>query len=141
MTQFLWTFRTVSALSATDMNFGERLSYSLRMLVVGLGMVFASLCLLWLVLVISRYFLYDLPAKKKASKDALAEAVAKVAVPLPDLSSERPVVTGSEAGEDEIVAAITAAICAVRAEEGATGGFRVVSFRRADKGTAWNRKS
>lgn len=40
------------------------------------------------------------------------------------------------ANEDEgaVVAAITAAITAQRAEQGESGGFRVVSFRRRDNG-------
>ena len=45
--------------------------------------------------------------------------------------------------DGELIAVITAAIAAYRAsEEGLTGddvnGFRVVSFKRATKGRAWN---
>ena len=51
-----------------------------------------------------------------------------------------PVAPAAATGDAVIVAAITAAIAAARADEGLAGGFRVVSFRRADSSRAWNRK-
>lgn len=53
-----------------------------------------------------------------------------------DTSERAPVVQATPAAPSDdgaVVAAIIAAISALRAEEGKTGGFRVVSFRRVGK--------
>ena len=125
---------------AEAMPFGERVAYSLRMLIVGLGAVFAILALLWGVLVLSRILLHDMPARRREKK--LVEN-AKAAAP-----SQAPVVASAPAiqpaAQDTgaLIAVITAAISAAMAEEGTTppGGFRVVSFRRSSNAGAWNRK-
>ena len=105
-----------------NMTFADRASEALRVSVLGLGMVFAVLAILWLVLEIFRYVFYDLPNKgkldeKKPEKPAKTE-------PVP-----APVVTQVTASDDgEVIAAITAALCVVL-DKPATG-FRVVSFRK-----------
>ncbi len=105
-----------------NMTFADRVSEALRVSLLGIGMVFAVLAILWLVLEVFRYVFYDLPNKgkrdeKKPEKSAKAE-------PAP-----APVVTEVAATDDgEIVAAITAALC-VMLDKPATG-FKVVSFRK-----------
>lgn len=131
----------INALAATAMSLGERVAYSLRMLVVGLGMVFVVLAILWGVLALSRIFLHDMPARRRAEESGEKKAVqAKpAAAPAP-----APVKTPAPAAQNDgaLIAVITAAISAAMAEEGTTpaGGFRVVSFRRVSGNHAWNRK-
>ena len=128
---------------AEAMPFGERVAYSLRMLVVGLGAVFAILALLWGVLVLSRILLHDMPArrrKKKLAQNAKAATPSQepAVAPAPAAPAAQP--AAQDAGA--LIAVITAAISAAMAEEGTTpaGGFRVVSFRRSSNAGAWNRK-
>ena len=128
----------LAAQAATDMPFDERLAYSLRMLIVGMLMVFAVLTLLWGVLVISRYFFYEIPKRRKESKTEVAEN--KLEHIAPATPEPAPVAAAPAADDAALVAAITAAIAAALAEDGYTGGFRVVSFRRAENSRAWNRK-
>ena len=99
---------------------------------LGLGMVFAVLAILWFALCIFKIvFAKDNTKAKKTEKTSPAP----VAEPAPE------VVTQTDDGE--LVAVITAAIAAYRSsEEGLTGeaagGFRLVSFKRAAGGRAWN---
>lgn len=102
---------------------------------LGMGMVFAVLAILWLILsVFKLIFAGKTPkAEKPAAKKVEAEAAPKSA-------PAAPVVTQSN---DELIAVITAAVAAYRAEEGenaADGSFRVVSFTRVKSGRAWNSK-
>ena len=93
---------------------------------LGMLTVFAVLSILWGCLEIFRIVFYTIPEKKKAA----AAAAAPVA----------PVETATEAetvesDDGEVVAAIIAAITAMRSDEAAENGvapgaFRVVSFRK-----------
>ena len=130
----------LAAQAATDMPFDERLAYSLRMLIVGMLMVFAVLTLLWGVLAISRYFFYEIPKRRKESKTEVAENKLEHIAPATPEPEPAPVAAAPAADDAALVAAITAAIAAALAEDGYTGGFRVVSFRRAENSRAWNRK-
>jgi len=137
------TYRYTPADTAPEADLGgafspARLAYAGRMTVVGLGMVFAVLALLWLVLTV---FFRQKKEKPTAPKQ---EAPAPVAPPAP--VSETLVNDGVDGAT---VAAITAAISAMIESDPAlksqfAGGFRVVSFRRVGsrangaKG-AWNR--
>ena len=105
-------------------------------------MVFAVLTLLWGVLAIFKYFFYDIPKRKKEDDTHTAEETLESMAPATPAPAPVPVpVAASPATDDAaLVAAITAAIAAALAEDGYTGGFRVVSFRRADTSRAWNRK-
>ena len=131
-------FNIMSLAAATDMNFGERAAYSLRMTVVGMLMIFAVLALLWAVLAVSKAVFYDAPKKRMQKSESSVKPAAAVAAP----AAPAPAPTSPVAPTDDaaIVAAITAAIAAMRADEGCTSGFRVVSFRKADQSRAWNRK-
>ncbi len=109
-----------------------RVSYALRMTLLGMGMVFAVLALLWGVLAIFKVIFNGKTPKEPKKKPAPAPApAAPVAAPVP-------------AGTDPaMVAAITAAIAEMIAADPDlsaqyAGGFRVVSFQRKSGKTSWN---
>lgn len=125
-------------LTANGMPMGERLAYALRMLIVGLGMVFVVLALLWGVLTLSRVVFYDMPRRRREEE---IEAAHSKAAPAPVAPTPAPVPAAPAQNDDVLIAVIMAAISAAMAEEGTVpaGGFRVVSFRRATGNHPWNR--
>ena len=112
----------------------DALAKAAEVAVLGLGMVFLVLAILWGVLAI---FKVIFGGEKKAKKEPVKETVAPAAVAEPE---------PDEAQDDgELIAVITAAIEAYRASESGgdedyAGGFRVVSFKRAGAGRPWNSK-
>ena len=111
-------------------------SYAAQMTLLGMGMVFTVLAVLWAVLVLFKVIFAG--RKSKAEKKA---------APKMEKPAEAPVVASAVAaaqtGDDELVAIITAAVAAYMADEGIeapAGGFRVVSFKRVQGGRAWNSK-
>ena len=109
----------------------ERLALAGQMTLIGMGMIFAVLSLLWAVLAIFK-IVFARPKKEKTA--------APVAAPAP---VEETVVEEDASNDDELVAVITAAVAAYMAQEepdAAPNGFRVVSFRRTNGGKAWNSK-
>ena len=105
-----------------NMTFADRASEALRVSLLGMGMVFSVLAILWGVLEIFRYVFYDLKNKDNATEK-------KPEKPAKSEPAPAPVVTEAvQADDGEIVAAITAALCVVL-DKPATG-FRVVSFRK-----------
>ena len=111
-------------------NWGERwenfTGKGIQTFILGMLTVFAVLAILWGCLEIFRYVFYTIPEKKKANV-AAAAPVAPVAVAEPEA------IDYSDDGE--VVAAIIAAITAMRNDEAAESGvastaFRVVSFRK-----------
>ena len=115
------------------MPMSERLAYAARMLVVGLGMVFVVLAILWGVLALSHVLL----GKKTAGKSAAPEKKQSVLVQAAPVAKPAP--TNDDAA---LIAVITAAIQASMAEQGnaPAGTFRVVSFRPISGNRAWNSK-
>ena len=115
-----------TAAQQTADNFSATLTQGASVAVVGIGIVFSILALLWIVLELFKLFFYVLPNRKAAKTEAAPSAVA----PQPAVT-EAP---APQADNGALIAAITAAITAYRAEEGTTGsyagGFRVVSFKR-----------
>lgn len=106
-----------------------RLSKAGLMIIQGVGMVFLVLAILWIVLMIFKKVFYKEP---KATTN-------KVEEPAP----AAPVAT-APANDDALVAAITAAIAAYIDSDPAlssqfAGGFRVVSFKKKNGKTSWNR--
>lgn len=130
----------ISLLTANGMPMGDRVAYSLRMLIVGLGMVFVVLAILWGVLVLARVFLHDMPNRRREQTSDKPSKVVEV-VDLAPTPTPAPAAAPVQS-DDALIAVITAAIAAAMAEEGSApaGGFRVVSFRRASGNHAWNRK-
>ncbi len=117
----------------------ERWKLALTVTVVGMLMIFAVLGILWLVLTLSKFIFAGASAQKKdeqpASKAVKTESVAPKATIAP--------VAPAAADDAQLVAVITAAVAAYRASEdpdAAHTGFRVVSYRRANGGRAWNSK-
>ncbi|MBO5898950.1 MAG: OadG family protein [Clostridia bacterium] len=132
----------ISLLTANGMPMADRLAYSLRMLIVGLGMVFVVLAILWGVLVLSRILLHDMPNRRREEEKGESQKAVATA-PAAPAPTPAPVVVPAPAQTDAaLIAVITAAISAAMAEEGSApaGGFRVVSFRRVSGNSAWNRK-
>lgn len=110
----------------TAMTLSERAAYCVERTLIGLIIVFGVLAIIWLVLSISKFFFTygEGKQKKEEEKDT-------VAVPEPEVTTSN---------DEEIVAAIIAAISAMRAEKGNQSGFRVVSFKRGGKAQPWNQK-
>ena len=103
----------------------SRMLASLGVLGRGMLTVFAVLCIVWLALVIIRIFLYDIPNRRAAESSKKAEAPQIEVAPVAPAASEDSTL---------LVAIITAAVAAFRAEEGDSEvGFRVVSFNRTKK--------
>ena len=112
----------------------ETLTLAWQTPLLGMGMVFAVLATLWGVL--SIFKLVFAGKTPKAKKEAPAPKVTEV--PKAAQTVEAP-----KANEDDLalIAILTAAVAAYRAEEGeADGGFRVVSFKRTGNVRAWNAK-
>lgn len=111
------------ALGIKDMGFGERTVTGLLVFVMGLGMVFVVLILL-IVIIKAVAYLQHLPAMiaaKKANE-----------VPVVDEVKEIPAPVVADSDEEEVVAAITAAIAAyygAEAVEMSDLPFRVRSIR------------
>ncbi len=105
----------------------EKLSLGGQMLLMGLGVVFAVLLLLWFSLEIFHYLFATLPERMK-NKDAVPSQPKpekpKKLKPAPTPVAPAP----APATDTELIAVITAAIAA--SENAPTGSFRVVSFRR-----------
>ncbi|GHV10939.1 hypothetical protein FACS1894219_01280 [Clostridia bacterium] len=109
----------------------QKAVFGLQTLLIGMGIVFGILILLWIVLEIFGFIARKLTAKSLATK---AETAA-----IDDSSAEEapvePIAEAAEEDESELIAVITAAIEAARSVEAAETGFapgefRVVSFKK-----------
>lgn len=106
--------------------FAERAGYAGGVTLLGMATIFIVLSILWGVVELLHRALH-----RGDQKTAPAEAKAAPApVPVPAPKAAPAPVRAPAAGDDALVAVITAAIAAAMAEEGYAGGFRVVSFRR-----------
>ena len=131
------------ALSVTDastkfeMFSADAFAKAAEVTILGMLMVFSVLALLWGVLAIFKLIFVGGTSKKK-KPEVKAENRAEAA------EAPEAAVTVDEDDNTELVAIITAAIAAYRENEGYSGsdvnGFRVVSFKRANAGRAWNSK-
>ena len=120
----------------------DRLALAGRMLLRGMGLVFLSLAILWGVLVIFKKIMYDAPQKKAAV--IKAQKPAEIIPDDDEIPALVPVPEDETADDGAVVAAITAAIAAAIASDEALSrqfadGFRVVSFRKNNAKSAWNR--
>ena len=117
---------------------GEAWAEAGKVTLLGMVMVFAVLALLWGVLAVVKMFFVK--GKSEEAPEKKAEPVSVKAAPE---KKPAPAVAPSTGDNEALIAVITAAITAYRAsEEGmdsaAASGFRVVSFKRAGRGRAWN---
>ena len=118
---------------------GEAWIYALEMTLLGIGMIFAVLGVLWGVLAIFK-LIFAKPASKPKTKTKVEEA--PKAIETPKIETTLTPVAAS-ADDAALVAILTAAIVAYESENGNDvdpSSFRVVSFRRANGGRAWNSK-
>ncbi len=116
----------------------EAWSYAGRMTLLGMGLVFAVLVVLMLVLNLFK-LVFARPEKKKKTKaeSTVPSAISSV---IEESAQSFEEVNASSNDAEELVAIITAAVSAYRDSEGLGGtGFRVVSFKRAG-GNHWNSK-
>ena len=97
-------------------SFADKLSYGGTMLLIGMLTVFAVLTLIMLSLYAFKFFFHDLAQKKKATPKVVQVV-------------EAAPVTVSKSNDEEIVAAIAAAIAMAESESDGIK-FRVVSFKR-----------
>ena len=113
------------ALTANGNSFAENALEALNVTLVGMVTIFAVLALLWGIIELLHRILSSGKALAKEGKAGKAESPVSPAPTAPAASS------AAQTGDDgALIAAITAAVSAAIAEEGYTGGFRVVSFRR-----------
>ena len=96
----------------------DKISYVLQTTLLGMGVVFAVLILLWAVLGVFK-LVFAKPAKKEEKTAASAPVAEAVPEPAP------------AADDAELVAVITAAIASML--DAPQTSFRVVSFRRTAK--------
>ena len=115
--------------------FGERASYALSHTGVGMLIIFAVLAVIWAVLAVFKVIFAGKTDKKEKAAEA-PEKKSEVVPPATTPIAQAPVSASSS--DEEIVAAITAAITLMREAEGTTGTFRVVSFRRTGGARPWN---
>ena len=125
----------VTTLSGADMAFADRVSYAGQLTLIGMVTIFAVLALLLGAIAIMRVLLQDKknPKEKAASQNNDVVATPAAAAPVP-----QPALSGND--DAALLAAITAAIAVVWESEYPGTGFRVVSYRHAEKRSAWNRK-
>ena len=112
----------------------ERLSEAGSVTLMGMAAIFFVLSLLWVCIEVMHLFL----GEKEGKKEQKPTPQKPKAVPTPQAEPQTVVPTTAE-DDGAIVAAITAAISAAMAEEGYTGGFRVVSFKRVSANNRRNR--
>ena len=105
----------IFGLAADTMTWGERASTAGIVTLQGMVTIFLVLAILWGGIEVMHRVIVGKP--KKTVKKMVEETPAPKTFGVPD--------------ESEVVAAIVAAISAMREEQGQTGGFRVVSFKRA----------
>ena len=119
---------------------GDAIKYALEMTLLGMGMIFAVLGILWGVLALFKV-IFARPKKDKAAKKVVEKTVENKAEPTPVVESAPAPVASNDDGE--LIAILTAAIIAYESEQNPDaqiGNFRVVSYRRANGGRSWNAK-
>lgn len=103
----------------------ERVSTAGIVTLQGMLTIFAVLAILWGAVELMHRILHREKPKTAEKKDETAVAVTTV--------GDTEVDAAPATDDGAIIAAITAAITAARANEGNTGAFRVVSFKRISK--------
>ena len=115
--------------------FGERAAYALSRTGVGMLIVFGVLAVIWAILAVFK-MAFGGKSEKKKTEAPTPEKKSEVVPSTPAPVATAPIAASST--DEEIVAAITAAITLMREAEGTSGTFRVVSFRRTGGARPWN---
>ena len=105
--------------------YGSAISLGIETALLGMGIVFSVLILIWIILAV---FGKIATAGTKKEKSAAKAAPAPAPAPAPVAATD----------DAELVAAITAAVSLCM--EMPVGSFRVVSFRKTNTKQAWNKK-
>ncbi len=111
----------MSSVLNNGLSFTERLFNGGKMILLGMLTVFSVIFIIWLMLVVFKFFVYDLPGKKSIKEE-----------------QHEPVKCSDD---EETVAVIMAAISAYRAAEspdGKASPFKVISFKKKKSNTPWN---
>jgi sodium pump decarboxylase gamma subunit len=104
-----------------------------EMVLLGMGMIFCVLGLLWGVLALFKLAFVGKEKKPTEQKPQKVESPKTTMI-------EQPTAVSAPADDTQLIAVLTAAVAAYRDAEGEVGGFRVVSFKRSTGGRAWNAK-
>ena len=120
----------------------ESLAFAGQVTLLGMGMIFAVLGALWGILAVFK--LIFVGKAPKASKQSKSMKTQPVKVVEQTQSKKEDVAVNAPKNETAtsdttLIAILTAAVAAYREEEGASGEFRVVSFKRTSA-RAWNAK-
>lgn len=118
---------SLAATGAEELSFSQRLSQAGIVSLQGMLTIFLVLTILWGAIEVMHSVLHRKKKKKKIKTFIESSAAAEK----PSEASEAKAF-GTPEDDGAVVAAIVAAIRAMRAEEGNTGAFHVVSFKRAD---------
>ena len=122
-------------LTASGLSLSEKFSLSGEMLLRGMGTVFLVLAILWGI--IALFSVFSGTAEKKPAAEKKPQAPVKKAEPKPE-PAPAPAPAPAQTDDGALIAAITAAIEAYRAEEGLSGlPYRVVSFKRKSGRKSW----
>ena len=115
---------------------GDAIKYALEMTLLGMGMIFSVLAILWGALAIFK-LVFARPKKEKKNSEAPKSE------PAVNVTAEPVAAPVAATDDSELIAVLTAAIAAYEAEQNpnaAPANFRVVSYRRANGGRSWNAK-
>lgn len=130
-------------LAAESISWADRWNYIGIGTLLGMGVVFAVLILLWLILELFHLCMSKASGKKT---EKAVEVPAPVPAPVPVPVAE-PAPVADTADDGELIAAITAAIAIYLEGEAVTAsapasqfasGFRVVSFKKVGSAAHWN---
>lgn len=102
------------------LEFSDAIGYGLQTALLGMGVIFTVLSILWAVLSVFKTIFYKQPKTEKEAAPVKVEAP----VPVEPVPAPAP----AEADDAELVAVITAAIAAMM--DAPQTSFRVVSFKR-----------
>ena len=110
---------------SAPMEMSEAIGYGLQTTLLGMGVIFSVLIILWIVLALFKTIFYKQPA---AAKESAPVVPAEDFVPA-ELEAPAPIYTeNAETDDAELVAVITAAIASMM--DAPQTSFRVVSFKR-----------
>lgn len=117
--------------TAEKMPIGERVTYALQVSLIGMLAVFAVLTIIWGALVLMRIVIEAI-TKQKNKKNKGSDTNE------PAVEASADEASSVDYDDEQLVAVITAAVAAARAEKAkkggrTAGGFRVVSFKRTLK--------